>query len=125
MTCPPVTERSDSPGGRLFGGPGFTSRGREAGCTREVRGLRREASHRLPKPKARQDERCGPPDSDDATEPASVVAMHAHSVALHFMYDNVVKIHQRVRTTPAQAAGVTDRRWETPDIVEWLEARSP
>ena len=29
--------------------------------------------------------------------------MHARSVALHFMYYNFVKIHQSLRTTPAQA----------------------
>ena len=33
------------------------------------------------------------------------VEMHAHSVALHFMHYNFVKIHQTLRTTPAQAAG--------------------
>ena len=47
--------------------------------------------------------------------------MHAHNVALHFMYYNFVKIHQSLRTTPAQAAGVTDRLWEIVDLVELLE----
>ena len=45
------------------------------------------------------------------------VEMHAHSVALHFMYYNFVKIHQSLRTTPAQAAGVTDKLWEVEDLV--------
>ena len=49
------------------------------------------------------------------------VEMHAHSVALHFMYYNFVKIHQSLRMTPAQAAGVTDRLWEVADLVELLE----
>ena len=49
------------------------------------------------------------------------VEMHAHSVALHFMYYNFVKIHQTLRTTPAQAAGVTDRLWEIADLVSLLE----
>ena len=49
------------------------------------------------------------------------VEMHAHSVALHFMYYNFVKIHQTLRTTPAQAAGVTDRLWEIEDLVGLLE----
>ena len=48
------------------------------------------------------------------------VEMHAHSVALHFMYYNFVKIHQSLRTTPAQAAGVTDRLWELEDLVDLL-----
>ena len=45
---------------------------------------------------------------------------HAHSVALHFMCYNFVKIHQSLRTTPAQAAGVTDRLWEIEDLVGLL-----
>ncbi len=49
------------------------------------------------------------------------VEMHAHSVALHFMYYNFVKIHQSLRTTPAQAAGVTERLWEVEDLVGLLE----
>ena len=48
--------------------------------------------------------------------------MHAHSVALHFMHHNFVKIHSTLRTTPAQAAGVTDRLWEIEDLVGLLEA---
>ena len=45
------------------------------------------------------------------------VEMHAHSVALHFMYYNFVKIHQSLRTTPAQAAGVTNQLWDVEDLV--------
>ena len=48
------------------------------------------------------------------------VEMHAHSVALHFMHYNFVKIHSTLRTTPAQAAGVTDRLWEIEDLVDLL-----
>ena len=47
--------------------------------------------------------------------------MHAHSVALHFMHYNFVKIHSSLRTTPAQAADVTDRLWEISDLVALLE----
>ena len=50
------------------------------------------------------------------------VEMHAHSVALHFMHYNFVKIHQGLRMTPAMAAGVTDRLWEVEDLVGLLEA---
>ena len=49
------------------------------------------------------------------------VEMHVHSVALHFMHYNFVKIHSTLRTTPAQAAGVTDRLWEIEDLVALLE----
>ena len=39
---------------------------------------------------------------------------HAHAVALHFMYYNFCRTHQSLPrgTTPAMAAGVTDRRWD-------------
>ena len=49
------------------------------------------------------------------------VEMHAPSVALHFMHYNFVKIHSTLRTTPAQAAGVTARLWEVEDLVHLLE----
>jgi IS1 family transposase len=52
---------------------------------------------------------------------------HAHSVALHFMYYNFVRIHQTLRMTPAMAAGVTQTLWELTDMVrvidEWEAAR--
>ena len=47
---------------------------------------------------------------------------HAHAVALHMMYNNFVRIHQTVKTTPAMAAGVTKRLWEIGDVVDVLEA---
>lgn len=46
---------------------------------------------------------------------------HAHSVAIHFMYYNFVRIHQTLRTTPAMAAGVTTKLWELADMVRVLE----
>ncbi len=46
---------------------------------------------------------------------------NAHSVALYFMHYNFVKIHSTLRTTPAQAAGVTDRLWEIEDLVALLD----
>lgn len=50
---------------------------------------------------------------------------HAHSVAIHFMYYNFVRIHQSLRVTPAQAAGVTDRLWELSDMVAMIDAAAP
>jgi IS1 family transposase len=50
------------------------------------------------------------------------VENHAHAVALHLMYYNFVRIHKTLKTTPAMAAGVTDRLWEVADMVDVLEA---
>jgi IS1 family transposase len=47
---------------------------------------------------------------------------HAHAMALHFLYYNFVRIHTTLKTTPAMAAGVTDRLWEVADMVDVLEA---
>ena len=49
---------------------------------------------------------------------------HAHAVALHYMHYNFARIHKTLRTTPAQAAGVTDRLWEIADIVTLLDSKS-
>lgn len=49
------------------------------------------------------------------------VENHAYAVALHTMYYNFVRLHQKLRVTPAMAAGVTDRLWEIGDIVELIE----
>lgn len=50
------------------------------------------------------------------------VENHAYSVALHMMYYNFVKIHSKLRVSPAMAAGVTDRLWDVSDIVALWEA---
>jgi hypothetical protein len=47
---------------------------------------------------------------------------HAHSVALHQMYYNFVRLHQTLKVTPAMAAGVTEKLWEVADIVGVVEA---
>jgi hypothetical protein len=48
---------------------------------------------------------------------------HGHSVAIHFMHYNFVRIHQSLRITPAMAAGVTTTLWSLTDMVrvneEW------
>ena len=49
------------------------------------------------------------------------VENHAHSVAIHTMHYNFVRIHQTLRCTPAMAAGVTRRLWELADMVLVLE----
>jgi IS1 family transposase len=45
------------------------------------------------------------------------VQNHQRALALHFMYYNFVKRHSSVKTTPAIAAGVTDRAWTLHDLV--------
>jgi IS1 family transposase len=49
------------------------------------------------------------------------VKNHAHSVAIHTMHYNFVRIHQTIRCTPAMAAGVTTKLWEIEDMVQILE----
>ena len=46
---------------------------------------------------------------------------HAHSVALHYMHYNFVRVHRTHRVSPAMAAGVTDRLWTIGDIVNLVE----
>ena len=53
------------------------------------------------------------------------VENHAYAVALHMMYYNFVKIHTKLRTSPAMAAGVSERLWEVSDIVALWEAIEP
>ena len=50
------------------------------------------------------------------------VENHAHSVALFTTYYNFVKVHSKLRISPAMAAGVADRLWEVVDIVKLVEA---
>jgi hypothetical protein len=47
---------------------------------------------------------------------------YAHAVALFAMYYNFVRIHTRLRSTPAIPANVTKRLCEIDDIVDVLEA---
>lgn len=49
------------------------------------------------------------------------VENHMHSVAIHTMHYNFVRIHQSLRCTPAMAAGVTAKLWELTDMVAVLE----
>jgi IS1 family transposase len=46
---------------------------------------------------------------------------HAHSVAIHFMHYNFVRIHQSLRVPPAMAAGVTSKLWDLIDMVRVIE----
>jgi hypothetical protein len=42
----------------------------------------------------------------------------AHTVPLHFMYYDFVRIHQSLRVTPAMEAGITDRLWTLEDVAK-------
>jgi IS1 family transposase len=57
------------------------------------------------------------------------VENHAHSVAIHFLHYNFVRIHQSLRVTPAMATGLTSKLWDLTDMVvvieEWEERRAP
>ena len=46
---------------------------------------------------------------------------HAHSVAVHFMHYNFVRIHQTLRVTPVMAAGVTTELWDMMDLARVIE----
>lgn len=43
--------------------------------------------------------------------------MHAHSIALHFMFYNFCRIHQTLRITPAMASGISDHAWEISELL--------
>ena len=47
---------------------------------------------------------------------------HSAAVALYCFAYNFVNIHRTLRTTPAMAAGVTNRLWEVSDLIAMLEA---
>jgi IS1 family transposase len=49
------------------------------------------------------------------------VENHGHALALYFVFYNFVRIHKTLRTTPAMAAGVTDRLWSMEDIVTLID----
>ncbi len=44
-----------------------------------------------------------------------------HAVSLHYMVYNFARIHKTLRTSPAQAAGITEKLWEIRDIVALLD----
>jgi hypothetical protein len=45
----------------------------------------------------------------------------AHAVSLHFMYYNFARVHQTLKTTPAQKAGLSDHQWTIEEIVSLLD----
>jgi hypothetical protein len=49
------------------------------------------------------------------------VENHTHSVPIHTMHHDFVRVHQTLRCIPAMAAGVTTKPWELSDMVRVLE----
>jgi hypothetical protein len=47
---------------------------------------------------------------------------HAAATALNYFAYNFINIHGTLRTTPAHAAGVTDRLWSVEDLVSLWES---
>ena len=53
---------------------------------------------------------------------------HAHAVSLYFMHYNFCRVHQTltkgrkgIHTTPAMAAGITDRVWKVEDVLALMD----
>ncbi len=47
---------------------------------------------------------------------------HAAATALNYFAYNFIQIHRTLRTSPAMAAGVTDRLWDVNDLVALWES---
>jgi hypothetical protein len=62
------------------------------------------------------------PRAENAGRQAGSVRNLGAAVSLYFMYYNFVRIHQTLRTTPAMAAGVTEKLWDVEDIVALLDS---
>ena len=53
------------------------------------------------------------------------VENHMHAISLHFMYYNFCRIHQTLRVTPAQEAGIADSVYDLDFIVKLIDDREP
>jgi IS1 family transposase len=49
------------------------------------------------------------------------VENHAHMVSLYTVWYNFIRNHKTVKSTPAQAAGISDRPWSLTEIVELMD----
>ncbi len=52
---------------------------------------------------------------------SKLLSNHAHAIALHYFHYNFIRRHMTLGTTPAVAAGITDREWTIVDLVDMLE----
>lgn len=51
------------------------------------------------------------------------VENHCHQLALYFVFYNFVRVHKTLRTSPAMAAGISNRLWSVEDIVALIDRR--
>ena len=49
---------------------------------------------------------------------------HRHTLALFYVFYNLVRIHKTLRCTPAMAAGISDRIWDMNDILALIDAKA-
>jgi len=49
------------------------------------------------------------------------LANHMHMIAIYTVFYNFTKIHKTLRTTPAMAAGLTERVWDMNDLVKLMD----
>lgn len=47
---------------------------------------------------------------------------HVHMVALYTVFYNWTRVHKTLRTSPAQAAGLTERLWDMADVVALIDS---
>lgn len=50
---------------------------------------------------------------------------HCHALALYFVHYNFCRIHKSLRTSPAMAAGITDRLWSLEDVIAKIDEMAP
>jgi IS1 family transposase len=50
------------------------------------------------------------------------LANHVHMVAIYTVWYNWTRLHKTLRTTPAMAAGLTERVWDMAEIVALIDA---
>jgi hypothetical protein len=53
------------------------------------------------------------------------VENHGHAIALYFAYYNFVRVHQKLRVTPAMEAGLTDHVWSVEELIALLLVEQP
>jgi IS1 family transposase len=50
---------------------------------------------------------------------------HIHALALYFVHYNFCRIHKSLRTSPAMAAGISDRLWSLEDVISKIDEMAP
>jgi hypothetical protein len=50
---------------------------------------------------------------------------HIHMVAIYTVWYNYVKMHTKLRMSPAMAAGISDKLWSMQDVAEMIDSTLP